>query len=93
MWKKCEGFGFIEPQEGKAQEDLIPVFPKGGYKEARGTFFSGVHSAVARGNVHKLKIKSARAIKVWSRLTREVVVSPLLEILETGLDGALDSVV
>lgn len=58
-WKKCEGFGFIQPQEGKAQEDLIPVLLEGGYREGRDTFFSRMHSDRVRGNRHKLKLKSS----------------------------------
>ena len=34
-----------------------------------------------------------RVVRCWSRLLREIVVAPFLEVFKAGLDGALGSLV
>jgi len=82
--------------------DLINAFKylKGGCQENRARLFSVVPSDRTRGNMHKLKHRKfrlkmrknffpLRVTEPWTRLPREVVESPSLEIFKTHLDKIL----
>ncbi|KAK4805328.1 hypothetical protein QYF61_018191 [Mycteria americana] len=76
---------------------------KGSYREDGGTPFIRMCGDRTRGNGHKLlqgqfhldirKFFTMKTIKHWNRLSREEVESPLLEIIKTWLDRALDNLI
>jgi len=84
--------------------DLIALYdyPNGGCGELQVGFFSQVTSDRTRGNGLKVpqgsswilgKISSLKAVKHWSKLLREVVVPPSLEVFKKHLDDVLRDMV
>ena len=93
-------------EKRRLQGDLIAAFqyPKGAYKKAGEGLFTRACSDRTRGNGFKLKegrVRSdvrkkfftVRVVRHWSRLPREIVDAPSLEVFKASLDGALSNLV
>jgi len=89
---------------GKRRGDLVAAFQylKGAYKKRRlfaracsdRTMDSGFKLKEGRFQLDiRKKFLTVRVVRHWSRLPREVVDSPSLEVLKARLDGALSNLV
>ena len=89
-------------KERRLQGDLIAAFRylKGAFKQEGSQLFERVGNSRTRGNGFKLKegrfrldvrgnFFTARVVRRWNRLPREVVDAPSLEVFKARLDGAL----
>ena len=93
-------------EKRRPQGDLIAAFQylKGAYKQEGSQLFTRVDDGRTRGNSFKSrerrfrldvrgKFFTMRVVRCWSRLLREVVDVPSLEVFKARLDGALGSLV
>lgn len=94
--------GLIQPGKDKALEipnSSLPI-PTKGYQARGAGLFTVVHCGRTRDNRHSLKQDGFRlyarqniftigTVKPWSRLPRQVVQSPTVEIFKTSLGKAL----
>ncbi|GAB0176075.1 hypothetical protein GRJ2_000072700 [Grus japonensis] len=98
--------GLFSLEKRRLWGDLTAAFQylKGAYRKAGGGLFTRAWSDRTRGNGLKLKegrlrldigkkFFTVRVVRHWSRLPREVVASPSLEVFKARLDGALGSLV
>ena len=92
--------------KGRLWGNLIAAFQylKGAYKQEGGQLFERVGNSRTKGNGFKLKegkfrldirgkFFTMRLVRSWSRLPREVVDAPSLEVCKARLAGALGSLV
>ena len=92
--------GLFSPEKSRIWGDNIAAFQylKGAYKKAGEGLFTRAFSDRARGNGFKLKddrftldtrkkFFTMRLVRRWTRLLREAVNAPCLEVFRTRLDG------
>ena len=93
-------------EKRRLRGDLIAAlqYLKGAYKQEWSKLSERVDNSRTRGNGFKLKERRFRldvrgkfstrtVVRCWSRLPREVVDAPSLEVFKAGLDGALGNLV
>ena len=98
--------GLLSLEKRRLWGDLIAAFQylKGAYKKAGEGLFTRACSDRTRGNGLKLKegrfrldvrkkFFTVRVVRHWSRLPREAVDAPSLEVFKARLDGALSNLV
>jgi len=98
--------GLFSLEKRQLWGNLLAVFQylKGAYKKAGEGLSTRACSDRSRGNGFKLKegrftlnrrkkFFTMRVVRHWNRLPREVVDALSLEVLKSGLDGALSSLV
>ena len=98
--------GFFSLERRRLRGDLTAAFQylKGPYKQEWNQLFTRVDNGKTRGDGFKLregrfmfdirwKFFSKRVVRCWSRLPREVVDAPSLEVFKVRLQGVLGSLV
>lgn len=89
--------GLLILEKERLQGDVAAVFQylKCSLREDGGIPFTRIHRVASRGILsgYKKKMFHHETIKHWTRLSREVVESPLLETLETWPDRALGNLI
>jgi len=98
--------GLFSLEKRRLWGDLIAAFQylKGAYRMDGEGLFTRVCSDRTRGKGCKLKegrfrldirktLFTMRVVRPWSRLPREAVAAPSLEVLKARLDGALSNLV
>jgi len=93
-------------EKRRLRDDLIAAFwyLKGALKQEGSQLFERVGNSRTRGNGFNLKegrfrvdvrgnFFTARVVRRWNRLPREVVDAPSLKVFKATLDGALGSLV
>ena len=98
--------GLFSLEKRRLQGDLIAAFQylKRAYKQEGSQLFERADNSRTKGNGYKLKegrfrldvrgkFFTMRVVRCWSRLPREVVDVPSLEVFKTRLDGALGNLV
>ena len=105
--ERLRELGLLSSQERRLRGDLTVAFQylKGAYKQDGERLLTRVGSDRTRGNgfqlrqgrfgldIRRKKFFTPRVVTHWSRVPKEVVDAPSLDVFKAGLDVALGSLV